>query len=229
MSMSDEAPPTEVFVDTCILLNFVQREWERDHATDLVTSTSVTLIVSETVLQELADVVARRRDIYEDMVDYLLESEREIEEYDPADRRTYFGTNDARHVRNLQEQLAGLDDRREVLRRLRRFVREAKRRVEHVQSALEANVIDPVPPLGLRFAIDDLLDHDADTKVVTDAAAWTANGGSGVLVTLDDDDLFEHADRINDLLESEQGPEWILRITRPDVVLADQPLTEPNT
>lgn len=229
MSTPDDALPTEVFVDTCILLNFVQREWEHDHATALVTSTSVTLVVSETVLEELANVAERRRDIYEDFLDYLLETEDGIEEYDPAERRTYFGGNDARHVRNLQEQLTTLEDRREVLRRLRRFVRAAGRRLEHVRSTLEGDAIDPVPPLGLRFAIDELLDHDADTRVVTDAAAWTANGGSGVLVTLDNDDLFHHADRINEVLSSEQGPEWVLRITRPDDVLADPTPVEPDT
>ncbi|WP_254523985.1 hypothetical protein [Natrinema caseinilyticum] len=226
--MAGEAPTTEVFADTCILLNFVQREWERDHVTALVASTSVTLIVSETVLEELRNVVARRHDIYEDMVDYLLETEQEVEEYDPSDRRTYFGGNDTRHIRNLQGQLAGLDDRREVLRRLRQFVRAAKRRIEHIESTLEANVIDPVPPLELRFAINDVLDHDADTKVVSDAASWAADGGSGILVTLDDDDLFQHAERINELLADKQGPEWMLQITRPDDILTEPTLTEPS-
>ncbi|WP_222913498.1 hypothetical protein [Natrinema sp. SYSU A 869] len=226
--MAGKASTTEVFADTCILLNFVQREWEPDHATALVTSTSVTLIVSETVLEELRNVVARRRDIYEDMVDFLLETEQKIEEYDSNDRRTYFGGNDTRHVRNLQGQLAGLDDRREILRRLRQFVRAVKHRVEHLESALEGTVIDPMPPLGLRFAINDVLDHDADTNVVTDAGSWAADGGSGVLVTLDDDDLFQHADRINDVLADEQGPEWILQITRPEDVLVDPASTKPS-
>lgn len=226
--MAGEAPTSEVFADTCILLNFVQQEWEHDQTTSLVASSSVTIIVSETVLEELRNVVERRRDIYEDMVDYLLETDQNIEEYDPSDRRTYFGGNDTKHIRTLQGQLAGLDDRREVLRRLRQFVRAAKRRVEHVESMLEAHVIDPVPPLGLRFAINDILNHDADTNVVTDAAAWAANGGSGVLVTLDDEDLFQHADRINKLLADEQGPEWILEIMRPDDILTDPPRTKPN-
>lgn len=223
--MSGNPPSTEVFADTCVLLNFVQREWERDYATALVTSESVTLVVSETVIEELADVAVRRRNIYEDVIDYLLETEAGIEEYDPGDRRVYIGDNDAKHVRNLQERLAGLDDRREILRRLRQFVRAARRRVEHVESLLEGRVIDPVPPLELRFAVDGVLDHDADTRIVTDAAAWTADGGSGVLVTLDDDDIFQHADRINELLETKQGPEWVLQITRPDCVLAETATT----
>lgn len=224
--MSGEAPPEEVFADTCVLLNFVHHEWERDYSTPLVSSESVTIVVSETVLDELADVADRRRDIYEDVVDYLIEADSGIEAYDPGDRRTYIGANDAKHVRNLQERLAGLDDRREILRRIRRFVRAAERRVEHIESRLEEHAIDPVPPLELRFAINSVLDHDADTSIVTDAAAWAADGGSGVLVTLDDDDIFQNENRINEVLADEQGPEWVLRITRPESVLADGTATE---
>ncbi len=220
--MSGESLPAEVFADTCVLLNFVQREWEPDHASALVTSESVTIIVSETVLTELTDVGGRRRDIYVDMVDYLLDTEAEIEEYEPRDRRIYIGDNDARHIRNLQQHLTGLDDRREILRRLRHFVRAAGRRIDHLESELGKHVIDPMPPLELRFAIDRILDHDADTRVVTDAAAWTADGGSGILVTLDDDDLFQHADRINELLSDEQGPEWMVRIIQPNDIFAER-------
>jgi len=60
------SPPAarEVFADTCILLSFVQREWEPTDETELIESDSVTIVVSESVIEELLAVSERRRDIY---------------------------------------------------------------------------------------------------------------------------------------------------------------------
>lgn len=227
--MGGDDPPAAVFADTCVLLNFVQREWERDHSIDLIESETVKIVVSQTVLGELATVSDRRRDIYKDMVDFLLETEEDVEEYDPIERRVYLDANDATHVRRIQEVLAGLDDRSVVLRRLRRFVRAAGRRIEYLESSLTDHAIDPVPPLELRFAIDRILNHSADAKVVTDAATWTTNGGSGVLVTLDNDDLFEHREELAKYLADERGPEWEIQIRSPhDVVVEARPQSGPE-
>ncbi|WP_436926022.1 hypothetical protein [Halosimplex amylolyticum] len=226
--MSTEPSPSatrEVFADTCILLSFVQREWEHIDETELIESESVTIIVSESVIEELTTVSERRRDIYEDMVDYLVELDADIEEYDPDDRHIYFARNDAKHVRNLQMDLAGRGDRREILRDLRTFVRAAGRRVEYLESLLADQTVNPIPPLELRFAMDDVLNHDADTKIVMDAAAWTADGGSGVLVTRDSDHIIQNEARINELLIEEQGSEWTLQIRLPKHVLAESTAT----
>lgn len=224
--MSGENVPGEVFADTCVLLNFVQREWEYDRSTALIESETVGIVVSQNVLEELSDVASRRRDIYADLVDFLNETEAAVEEYDPSDRRVYIGDNDANHVRRLQEQLAALDTKREALRRLRRFTRAASSRVEYLESTLSDAAIDPVPPLDLRFAVDRLLDHDADTRVVTDAATWTAGGGSGILVTIDGDDLFEHQEQLVDLLIEKQGPRWAIDIVLPDNLSLTTQLSE---
>ena len=42
--MTDAMLPDDVFADTCILLNFVQREWERDVATDLIEHDGMALV-----------------------------------------------------------------------------------------------------------------------------------------------------------------------------------------
>jgi len=225
--MASEDVPGVVFADTCVLLNFVQHEWEHDRSTALVESDDVGVVVSRNVLEELSAVSERRRDIYADLVDFLVENGANVESYEPEERRVYLGPNDATHVRRLQEQLAAIDDRREVLRRLRRFVRAASRRVAYLETTLADDAVDPVPPLDLRFAVDRLLDHDADTNVVTDAAAWTAEGGSGILVTLDGADLFEHEAELVELLATEQGPEWVIEITAPDDVVAAESRTDP--
>lgn len=225
-SKPSESATQEVFADTCILLTVVQREWEHNEATVLVESDEVTVVVSESVLEELAAVSSRRRDIYEDMIDYLTQSDHAIEEYDPGDRHAYFARNDIKHVRNLQMNLANQGDRRRVLQELRTFVRAAGRRVEYLESALAEQTVDPIPPLELRFAVDRILNQDADTKIVTDAAAWTADGGSGVLVTRDGDDILRHTDQINELLIEEQGPEWALQIELPKQVVSSLAITK---
>lgn len=209
----------EVFADTCVLLNFVQQEWGRDHCTRLVESQTVELIVSPNVIEELESVTERRRDVYEDLLDFLLAEEGTIEEYDPDDRRVYISENDAGHVRDLQMTLAQLDDRREILRRLRRFVRAADSRVDHLQASLEGNTVDPMAPFELELALGRLLDHGADARIVTDAAGWTADGGSGTVVTLDSEDLLDREEAIADLLLSEQGPDWVVNLVAPEAVL----------
>lgn len=224
--MTDSTVLEEIFADTCVLLNFVQREWERDRSMNLIESEEIDVIVSQTVIDELRDVSDRRRDIYEDLIDFLLEDEENIEEYDPADRRVYIGENDASHVRNLKMELSALNNRREVLRQVRRFVREAGRRVEYLESVLRDTTIDPLPPFDLKLAIDRILDQSADTKIVAEAAAWTAEGGSGVLVTLDSDDIFEHEEKIVELLATEQGTGWILEFMLPDKVISKTRLAE---
>lgn len=224
--MIGEYPPDEIFADTCVLLNFVQREWEPDKSVDLVESKAITVVVSRNVVDELADVTERRRDVYEDFLDFLLETEDGVEAYDPSDRRVYLAANDAKHVRNLQMQLASLDDRLEVLRRLRQFVRAAGRRVEYLEDLLEDTTVDPVVSFDLRLAIDRLLDHSADTKVVTDAAAWTADGGSGILVTRDADDLLDNEDSIVEILVEKQGPDWAIDVVTSETVLAQLQLPE---
>jgi hypothetical protein len=216
--MMDEHGTSTVFADTCVLLNFVQQDWEHDRSTTLVESDGICLVVSEHVIEELQEVSKRRWDIYEDLLDFLVESEENVEEYDPTDRRAYFGPNDGGHVRNIQMTLSEIDDQREVLRRLRQFVRAARRRVEYLESILKANTVSPVAPLDLVFAMDSLLNQNADAAIVTDAAAWTADGGSGLFITLDRGDLLDHKDEIVDLLSEKQGPDWVIQIITPDEI-----------
>lgn len=211
--------PSEVFADTCVLLNFVQQEWEPVRSVSLIETDRVDIVVSNTVMEELSAVADRREEIYEDLVDFLRSEDGEIAAYDPAERRIYIGANDAGHVRDIQLRLATLEDEREILRRLRMFLRAVQSRLEHLESILEDNTIEPLAPFELELAVDRLIDHSADTKVITDAAAWSADGGSGQLVTLDGEDLLDQQEEIIDVLVEQQGPEWAITICPPDEVV----------
>jgi len=218
--MSETDHPDAVFADTCILLNFVQREWEGDQTSTLIESELIEIVISQSVYEEFKNVCERREDIYPDFLDFLLEEDGELEEYDPASRRVYFDSNDVGHVRSIQYELADVDNRREAQYRLRRFIRAVESRIEYLESKFaDEGIIDPFVPLGLRFALDILIEHSADVRVISDAAAWTANGGSSVLVTLDSEDILDQAVQINKILRTEQDNNWILSITVPEAVL----------
>jgi hypothetical protein len=218
--MSETDHPDAVFADTCILLNFVQREWEGDQTSTLIESELIEIVISQSVYEEFKNVCERREDIYPDFLDFMLEEDGELEEYDPASRRVYFDSNDIGHVRSIQYELADVEGRREAQYRLRRFIREAESRIEYLEAKFSTeDIIDPFVPLDLRFALDKLIEHSADVRVITDAAAWTANGGSSVLVTLDSEDILGQATQINKILQTEQGDKWILSITVPRTIL----------
>jgi hypothetical protein len=189
------------------------------HIWRFTTADGIEVVISDSVYEEFEAVCDRRSDIYPDFIDFLLEEEGEIEDFDPASRRTYFDSNDVTHIRNIQYELADADDRREVLYQLRQYVRAAEARIEYLEERFEDAVVELYPPLGLRFALDDLIDHSADVRVVTDAAAWAADGGSAILVTLDAEDILDRADEINEILRAEQGEDWALVFTVPDGVL----------
>lgn len=218
--MTEAQPPESVFADTCILLNFVQREWEGDRSSTLIECAIAEIIISQSVYEEFENVCERREDVYPDFLDFLLDEEGEIEDYDPASRRIYFDSNDIGHVRSIQYELADLENRREVQYRLRRFIKAAESRIEYLESKFDdEKIVDPFVPLGLRFELDKLIEHSADVRVITDAAAWTANGGSSVLITLDSEDIHDHAEQINETLQTEQSDEWTLKIAIPQRVL----------
>lgn len=228
--MAETHSPESAFADTCILLNFVQREWEGDLTSSLVESELIDIIISETVYEEFENVCDRRKAIYPDFLDFLLEEDGELEEYDPSSRRVYFDSNDRSHIRSIQYELADADNRREVQYQLRRFIRAAESRINYLEEKFdEERIVDPFVPLDLRFALDRLIEHSADVRVITDAAAWTANGGSSVLVTLDSGDILDLATRINETLRTEQDDDWALNITVPEAVLdADIEVSSPE-
>lgn len=220
--MDSDDVPVSVFADTCILLNFIQQEWERDHSTEVIESDNIDVVVSDNILDEFEDVVARRQDIYKDLIDFLLEDDGEVKDYDLGERRVYIGSNDVNHIRDIQMEIASLENSQEVLYRLRRFVRAVGRRADYLKSSLEDSTVVPLAPFSLELALASLIDNSADAQIVTDAAGWTADGGSGILITLDGDDLLEHAEEITELLVDKQGSDWIIEITHPDRFISER-------
>lgn len=212
--MTQTPPETEAFADTNILLNFVQQEWESGQGAVLIDSDAIDITVSKSVMEELHNVTTRRRDIYEDILDFLMTEEEAVVDYSPAEAHVYISSQDETHILNMQEKLVDIEDDGEVLRRVRKYVRAVRRRVEYLEAKFEDEAIDPIPPLELTFAVDELINHSDDAKIICDAAAWSAENGTDNLVTNDTDDMLSYEDEITEILEEECGPEWVIDIQR---------------
>jgi hypothetical protein len=212
--MTLQRPPEAVFLDTCILLNYLYRRWEGDKVSALLEQESLDHVVSESVIQEFETVCDRRGDIYPDLLDYLIEEETGVEHFDP-----YVAGNDRRHLRTILGELAQIEDRREVQARVRHFLRELEARVETVREELLDNIVELNPYIELQFRVADVIDNHDDVKVVCDAAYWCAEcEGDGPLVTLDSRDLIDNEADINETLIEEKDEAWRIEITIPKAV-----------
>lgn len=215
--------PDNVFVDTSILLNYVQQGLEPDYGSELIEGNHIDIVVGVTVADEFDDVSDRRADIYPDFLDFLLAEEGDLTDYTPEERRPYFQENDRRHLRNIQMKLSQLGDRAEIQRQMRRFVRAAQRRIEYIrEEVLPEAKFDLQPGMTLLFALGDVIPNDSDRSVVGDAALWAAEvaDSSGVFVTMDRKDLLDLAEDINSVLREAKGKAWELMFVVPsDLVL----------
>lgn len=213
--------PATVFLDTNVLLNFVHRGIERDVTSFVFSDDGPSPVIGVTVRDEIETIRDRRADIYTDFVDFLLADDGRIEEYDPSERRPYFQGNDRSHIETIQMQLAQLDDRAEIQRRLRRFLRAAEQRLEYLLTELIPDTLfDQQPGIMLIFALQETIPNDDDCNVVGDAALWAAEApdSSGVLLTMDRDDLLEIESEINATLREERDQSWELQIFHPAAI-----------
>jgi hypothetical protein len=228
MSEQTLSERTAVFLDTCVLLNYLYQEWEGDRAVELLETTELAHVVSESVTEEFETVLGRRAPVYDDFVTFLVESDGEPAEFEPDDRDVWIAGNDQSHVRNIQYVLSRADTAREAQTRLRRVLRLIELRASRLREELLDDVVEQNPELGLQFRVADVVPNSADVKIVCDAAYWCANGRRrGPLVSLDDDDIVRHRDEINETLRTERGEGWCLDIVVPEDVVLTQ-LREPR-
>lgn len=215
--MSGESFPDAIFLDTNVLLNYLLRDWEHDQSSDLLEATAYHRITSEHVLDEYNAVCERRREIYPDMLKFLVETDAGVEEYEVTDRDLELGPNDQGHVQKLMYELLAKEGRREVQRGLRRLVR----RITLVHKEVMEDLIDEVTPrqeteFDLELSLGKVVPNSDDVKVVVDAAAWnTSNDPELTLVTMDRGDIVDQAEDINATLESKRDETWTLVITHP--------------
>lgn len=120
---------TEIGLDTSGLVNYVYSSLPGDLEEDrgcqrLIDETAHYTVIGGKVKGEFEALCERRYDLYEDVVDYLLETENPIFEYDPRDRGIHVSPNDRTHFREDIQMSWHAMDRRKQLSTLRRCLQD---------------------------------------------------------------------------------------------------------
>lgn len=224
--MTGELDVSEVFADTCVLLNYVQQWLESDRGSvSFFEEHGSAKVISETVEQEFSDRCDARSIIYHDLVTFVVESEEGgIEDYDvdardPLDEEDVRLTpNDRDNVLDIQIRLV-TEDSAEALRKLREYLRQIDTRRRYIEEQL-AEIVGVNEDAGLKRSLATVVTNSADRQVLSDAAGWFLDGGTGTLTTLDGEDILSNRDGINETLASHHDDECQL------VILATEELVE---
>lgn len=209
--------PVEVFCDTNILINYLNQEWESQQGAQFVEADAILIVISEQVQTEIDRLVERRQNLYQDLVQFLLERDDRIEEFSTSE---YIQENDYRHLHQLQMELTS-EDPAEVLMRLREFSSKYSQRAAGLLDEHVHEVVLTAAPFLFEMALDDVIPNSSDTAIVAGAADWTSQGGSGILLTNDASDIVDRRDKINSVIEDNLDADSTLLIWRPgDIDLA---------
>jgi hypothetical protein len=212
---ADDSTPTsidEAFCDTCILLNFAQQEWERDRTTTLLEQ-AIRFVISEAVKEEFDSVTERRLDAYENLLAFLVDGEDAVDQFDPD----VWG-NDERHIYGIIGELETLDPE-QTATEFRTYLRKFRARQEYIMTDVVDEVIFTSPPLFFANDLQDVIPNSADCKVIAEAADWTQESGSGVVVTMDGEDILDKTEAINREIAEEYENSRPLIIMSPEAAL----------
>jgi len=218
--MSDDTPiqTDEVFLDTCVLMDYAKDEVDpsrkmkrREAAAKMLFKclTELERVASKTVEEEFKDVTQRRADELEEAEEHA--AENSLKSYDFTGNPD-LSLRDERNLTQFRDTLLEKYDELEALRRLnkrhRRFVRKQEELFD-----------DPDPkvttrPLGYTVKVytdlDSYMDNRNDREILSNAVEWHANGSGNVFVTSDEDDftfddpsrLYTFEERLNKIIQA---------------------------
>lgn len=174
----------DVFADTCVLFAYAvegdddARKVFHDHVLEKV--------VSERIEREFESVADRQQDIHRELLEFAASGD--LEEYEPADLSQ---KNDVRYVVDLYSELTNMDDEVEIVRRLNELVNRLEKAREELFGSDGAVTIVSVDGVDAQLMgmLRSVVENDADVRVLCDAVAWRRNGGSGVFLTEDTEDI----------------------------------------
>lgn len=188
---ASEVDFSAVFFDTSVLLDFTLQE-DDGSAEELLDSHPSSNVTGKTVEREYIGVKERR----EKVVKSLLEC-TDLEDWEPPSS-VDMSDNDISWCIELISQLHDISDRSKVERRIsleeRRMNRardslfgDADRMIDQIWNGeLNARLLG-----NLRF-----IDNDNDRRIICESAGWASDGGSGNLVTSDEDDILDNRERV---------------------------------
>lgn len=217
--------PPELFVDTSVLLNYVQVWLEGDEGSVAIIEGDYVKAVCPPVDEELETRCKTRRQIYIDLRKFIEREEGddedlhpifnyEIVDFENRNPSVPVTENDRSHLRDLQMEFASIDDE-DKFYELRKFIRSVKARKQTVDS--EIIIFDGGYESDLVDEIDSHIDNRQDSLVLAHGAAWRDLKGEeeDTVVTLDYPDMINRESDINAAIEMFYTSDHHLNIVSP--------------
>lgn len=211
----------DVNLDTSVLLGYVYTELPGELADDedcvrVLESGEFYCVVGGKVAGEFDALCDRRRDLYDDLLDWLADNPgKSVYDYDLAARDLGVSDNDMTHVRYEVQREWAAEPRRKQLSELRRCMQDLATFQELVPDELLDRVYEQAENSDLRDALAGL-DLGHDREVVVDAVEINRRDGIDTLVSKDSDvtDAGEK-ERINEAIRDAEDGTVALTIRRP--------------
>lgn len=176
----------DVFADTCVLFDYAV-ESDSKAITVFEEQTSLDKVISQRIQREFDSVATRQQDIHRELLEFVARGE--LDEYEPESVGSQ--KNDVRYVVSLYSELTELEDDVEVVRRLNELTNRLKKARDELfgpEGRVTILTVDGVDA-QLMGLLRGVVENEADVRVLCDAAAWRRNGGSGVFLTEDTEDI----------------------------------------
>lgn len=221
--------PQELFVDTSVLLNYVQVWLEGDEGSVAIVEGNYDKTICPPVDDELETRCKTRRQIYIDLQKFVEQEDEEgdddlhpvfkykVVDFEGQNPSVPVSDHDRDHLRDLQMEFASIDDE-DKFYELRKFIRSVKTRKRTVDS--EITIFDEGYESDLVDEINSRIDHRQDSLVLAHGAAWRDFNGEDedTIVTLDYDDMINCESDINGAIEMFYSPNHHLNIVSPSAV-----------
>jgi hypothetical protein len=217
--------PSQLFLDTSVLLNYVQVWLEGDEGSVAVVEGDHDKFICTTVNQELNTRCSTRRQIYIDLRKFVEQEEDESEvhpifnyevlDFEHQNPSVPVTDNDRNHLRDLQMEFASIDDD-DKFYELRKFIRSVESRKRTVDG--EVKVYNGNYNSDLVVDINSCIDNYQDSLVLAQGAAWRNDNSGDTVVTLDYGDMIDMESEINDAIEAHYGSSHRLNIVSPNAV-----------
>lgn len=217
-----EAAGTRCNLDTSILVNYVLSKLpgnieDNRGSQRIIDSDSFYTVIGGKAKGEFEALCDRRYNLYNDAVEFLLTTDDEIFEYDPASRDLHTSSNDEQHFREDIQYSWHDKSKREQLDILRRCFQE----LELYQVRLPNDLIDRCFPQQsnqeLLERFESTLQVGHDCQILVDAVEISRQHSFNVLVAIDSDITGDENVRlIESVLEDMFGDPALLQIEEPE-------------
>lgn len=212
---------TQINLDTSILVNYMYAnlpgDIERDRGSlRIIDSAEFHTVIGGKAKGEFDALCNRRHRLYEDVVDYLADSDADIFDYEPRERQIKVNNRDRLHLRK-DVKMSWYDlEEREQLSTLRRCFQE----IEVYQLRMPNELLDKCFPQQSNDELLRRLSHDLtighDREIIVDAVEIARKHSVDTLVALDSD-ITDSAQitLIREIIEEVVGVSDLLQIVEP--------------